>query len=65
MFVVHSVLVEPIVDVRLEINVVTEVSRSSRSHEEAMFVRDRVSVVEFFAGPLVVFRDKSKIVGIS
>ena len=38
--IVNSVLIEPVVNVSLEVNVISEVSRSGRCHEEAVFIGD-------------------------
>ena len=43
--VVDSVFVEPVVDVGLEVDMVTEISGPSGSHEEAVFIGDGVVVV--------------------
>ena len=65
MFVVDSVLVEPVVDGGFEVDVIAEVAGSCRGDEEVLFFGDGVIDVEFLAGPLVVLADESKVEGAS
>lgn len=54
-FVVSSVLIEPVIDVDLEINVVTEVAGTRRCHEESGLVFNQVTLVQLLAQTLIVF----------
>jgi hypothetical protein len=59
--VMDSVLIEPVVDVSLEVDVVSEVAGAGRGHEETVLVRDRVVYVQLLVGPLVVLGDQSEV----
>jgi hypothetical protein len=61
MFIVNSVLVKPIIECDFEVNVISEISWTSRSHEELRFIRNGVIDVELLASPLVVFTKKSEV----
>ena len=64
MLVVDSVLVEPIIDVGLEIDVISKVSGPGGGDEETMLIGYGVVVVEILGGPLVVLRDQSEAKGV-
>jgi len=61
--VVYSVLVEPVIKCWFEINMVSEISRTSWGHKEMWFIRNGVSAIELFACSFVVVFDQSKVAG--
>ena len=63
--VMGSVLVEPVIDVRLEINVVTKVAGPGRGGEELRLFGDQVSAIEFNIRPAVVLRDEPESCSVS
>lgn len=52
-----SVLIKPVVDGRLEIDVITEVAWSGRSDKELSLVGYGMEAIEFFVGSLIIFAD--------
>ena len=64
MFVVDSVLVEPVIDVGLEVDVVSEVAGPGGADEEAVLVGDGVVIVKFLGGSFVVLADQSEVEGV-
>ena len=63
-FVVDSVLVEPVIDVGLEVDVVSEVAGPGGADEEAVLVGDGVVIVKFLGGSFVVLADQSEVEGV-
>lgn len=64
MFVVDSVLIEPVVDVGFEVDVISKVSRSCWCDKEAVFIWDGVVYVEFFICAFIVLGDESEVEGV-
>lgn len=60
--VVDSVLIEPVVDGGLEIDVIAEVSRTGAGDKELSFIWNRMESIQLFIGPLIIFADQSKAV---
>lgn len=61
MLVVHSVLVEPVVKVGLEVDVIAEVSWPRRSYKELRLVGNRMVVIELARRALVVLSNEAKV----
>lgn len=57
MFVVYSVFVEPVIDGRLEIDVITEVAWSGGGDKELSLVGYGMEAIKFFVGSLIIFAD--------
>jgi hypothetical protein len=57
MLVVDSILIEPVVEGGLEVDVISEVARPGRGDEELCLIRDGVIVIEFLGGSLIVLAD--------
>lgn len=62
MLVVDSILIEPVVEGGLEVDVISEVPWPRGGDKELSFIRDGVIVIEFLGGSLIVLADKSKVV---
>ncbi len=58
---IKPILIEPVVNLNLEIQVITEVSRSSRGNEELSLVFDKNVLVKLLVQSLVVFADNTEI----
>jgi len=61
MFVMDSIFVEPVVNLDLEINMVTEVSWSGVGDEELWLFFDEVILGKLLVGSLVIFTDKTEV----
>lgn len=56
----YSILIEPVIDVGLEINMISKVSRSGTGHEELRFFGYRMSATELFIGSIIIFADETE-----
>lgn len=61
MFVVDSVFIEPVINVNLEVKMVTEVSWSSRGSEKLWFFINLMGSGELFINSGVVLAQDSKV----
>ena len=57
---VVSILLEEVIDVCLEVDVVSEVAWSRRSHVELLLVRNRVGALQLLVGSVVVLFQESE-----
>jgi len=64
MLVVNSVFIKPIIKGGLEIDVVSEISRSSWGHKKVRLVRNGVITVKLFACSFIVVFDQTKVKGV-
>lgn len=61
MLIIYSVFIEPVVNGRLEIDMVTEVTGSGGGHEELSLVGNRMEPVQLLVRSFVIFADQTEI----
>ncbi len=61
MFVVYSILIKPVVDGSLEVDVITKVSWSGGSDKELGFIWDAMIAVELHISASIIFADEPKV----
>jgi hypothetical protein len=59
--IVHSVLVEPVVKVGLEVDVISEVAGTGGGDKELGFVGHGVVVIQLLGGALIILTDEAKV----
>lgn len=60
--VMDSVLIEPVVDGWLEINMITEVSWTGTGDKELSLIWNRMEPIQLFIGPFIILADQSETV---
>ena len=64
MFVVYSILIKPVVDGSLEVDVITKVSWSRGSDEELGFIWDAMIAVELHIGASIIFANEPEVLNL-